>query len=261
MASFFYNQVRDSYSCSGNKLRGCSKAQACLNKIIHIILSVPPCEIPNSLLRDKRGLDIDLNLRLGSSLESEKSESLAENSFVGKEKETESNSSVGVEEVSRDGEEAEAIAEKTTPEVSSDITDLQKVEMRVEKGVERGDGNGGDVTTNAPFPSKRRRCDDSLALLIEAAEMISDDQLGSPKQDQKVAQSEAVKSGSNSKKNSWNDGDECGNGDFEDISPVVRSRRGRSQVLPYRYRDSVLEPLRRPQRSAMVPKEKRRSSK
>ncbi|KAF5198427.1 hypothetical protein FRX31_011987 [Thalictrum thalictroides] len=34
-------------------------------------------------------------------------------------------------------------------------------------------------------------------------------------------------------------------GDFEDISPIVRSKRGRNQVLPHKYRDSVLEPWKR----------------
>ncbi|GLT82062.1 hypothetical protein SLE2022_004750 [Rubroshorea leprosula] len=252
MDSLFCNQVRDS---SSNKLHGCSKAQACLKKILHIISTVPPCEVPNSLLRGERGFGIDLNLRLdslGTFLESEKS---AENSFVGKEKETETDSSFGVE-VNRDAEYMEAItvAEKATPEASSDITDLPKVEMQDGKGVESGDGkeNGGD-TGAAPFINKRRRDNDSLTLLIEAAEMISD--MGLPNQEQKVAQSEEIKSGS--EKKSWTE--ECEIGEFEDTSPVVRTRRGRSQVLPYRYRDSVLEPLRRPQRSAVVSKEKRRS--
>ncbi|PIA54761.1 hypothetical protein AQUCO_00900976v1 [Aquilegia coerulea] len=34
-------------------------------------------------------------------------------------------------------------------------------------------------------------------------------------------------------------------GEFEDISPIVRSKRGRNQVLPHKYRDSVLEPWKR----------------
>ncbi|PWA60117.1 hypothetical protein CTI12_AA384970 [Artemisia annua] len=39
--------------------------------------------------------------------------------------------------------------------------------------------------------------------------------------------------------------------EFEDTSPVVRSKRGRNQVLPYKYRDSVVEPLvRMPQTSS-----------
>ncbi|KAA8550226.1 hypothetical protein F0562_001910 [Nyssa sinensis] len=42
--------------------------------------------------------------------------------------------------------------------------------------------------------------------------------------------------------------------DLEDVSPVVRSKRGRKQVLPYRYRDTVVEPLTRmsPKRSTKM---------
>jgi len=82
---------------------------------------------------------------------------------------------------------------------------------------------------------------DSLALLIEAAEMFSGNLEDKESDSEKL---EETTSGSKkSCKCSW----------VVDLyedntsSPVVRSKRGRSQVLPYRYRDSsvLLEPWKR----------------
>ncbi|KAE8732633.1 putative HhH-GPD base excision DNA repair family protein [Hibiscus syriacus] len=185
-------QVRYSCSTNANYGRSCSKAQACLTKILHLISTIPPpCEsAPNPF--EKRGFDIDLNLRLASFLDDEseeKSESLAENSFVGK---------------SLDGGEEE-IQEKTATDVSSDVTEMQKSEVK---------------TAITGFT-------DSLDLLIEAAKVIS-------------GRGYSV------------------NEEETDGSPVVRSKRGRFQVLPRRFRDSVMEPWKkRPQRSAAIVKKRR----
>lgn len=41
--------------------------------------------------------------------------------------------------------------------------------------------------------------------------------------------------------------------DYEDTAPLVRSKRGRNQVLPVRFRDSVLEPWKRVSRQRVKP--------
>lgn len=41
--------------------------------------------------------------------------------------------------------------------------------------------------------------------------------------------------------------------DYEDTAPLVRSKRGRNQVLPLRFRDSVLEPWKRVSRQRVKP--------
>ncbi|XWS52904.1 hypothetical protein CRYUN_Cryun11dG0112400 [Craigia yunnanensis] len=244
MASLYCNnQVRDSCFSNERYGRSCSKAQACLEKILHVISTIPPpCENnPNPF--KKRVFEIDLNLRLGSFVDDdqseEKSESSAENSFVGKNPEGE--------------EETEEIQEKTAraTDVSSDVTEIQKSD-------EFKSGTDGEVKTAAVF-------NNSLDLLIEAAEMISDRDYCLNEKDKEVE--EVEKSGGSMKRNkdSLVNIVEEGFEEFEDISPVVRSKRGRSQVLPYRFRDSVLEPWKkRPQRStataaAVVSKKKGRS--
>ncbi|TYH70058.1 hypothetical protein ES332_D05G092600v1 [Gossypium tomentosum] len=228
MASLYCNnQVRDSCFTNARHGRSCSKAQACLEKILHLISSIPPpCEInPNPF--KKRGFDIDLNLRLGSFVDDddeseEKSDCFAENSF---------------------NEEKTGTGEATATDVSSDVTDIQKSE-------EFKSGTEGEVKASAAF------FHDSLDLLIEAAEMISarDIYLNEKKKEVEEVEKSGVGDGRESmervKDYSVNVVEE-GLEEFEDIaSPVVRSKRGRSQVLPLRFRDSVLEPCKkRPQRS------------
>ncbi|PPR83057.1 hypothetical protein GOBAR_AA37654 [Gossypium barbadense] len=228
MASLYCNnQVRDSCFTNARHGRSCSKAQACLEKILHLISSIPPpCEInPNPF--KKRGFDIDLNLRLGSFVDDddeseEKSDCFAENSF---------------------NEEKTGTGEATATDVSSDVTDIQKSE-------EFKSGTEGEVKASAAF------FHDSLDLLIEAAEMISarDIYLNEKKKEVEEVEKSGVGDGRESmervKDYSVNVVEE-GLEEFEDIaSPVVRSKRGRSQVLPLRFRDSVLEPWKkRPQRS------------
>ncbi|OMO58350.1 hypothetical protein CCACVL1_25481 [Corchorus capsularis] len=241
MASIYCNNqvIRD--SCYG---RSCSKAQACLQKILRTISTIPSPPNPNPF--EKRGFDIDLNLRLGSCLNDDestedKSESLAENSFVGK--------NPDVEEETEEIEEKTGTATATATDVSSDVTELQK-----------GDEfKSGEVKTAAVF-------NDSLDLLIEAAEMISERDYGANEEKEKEDEKSGGSSSTMEIRNNDKDNNSVVNvefGEFEDISPVVRSKRGRSQVLPLRFRDSVLEPLKkqRPQRSgvAVVSKRKRRS--
>ncbi|XWS71514.1 hypothetical protein CRYUN_Cryun03dG0144400 [Craigia yunnanensis] len=247
MASLYCNnQVRDSCFSNARHGRLCSKAQACLRKILHIISTIPPpCENnPNPF--KKRGVDIDLNIRLGSFVDDdeceEKSESLDENSFVGK-------NTDGEQE-----EETEEIQEKTATatDISSDVTEMGKSD-------DFKSGTDGEIKTAAAFH-------DSLDLLIEAAEMISDRDYCQNEKNKEVEEIE--KSGGSMKRNkdSLVNIREEGFEEFEDISPVVRSKRGRNRVLPHRFRDSVLEPWKkRPQKStataaAVVVSKKKRTS-
>ena len=91
---------------------------------------------------------------------------------------------------------------------------------------------------------------DSLTLLIEAAEMFSGNL-----EDKESDSEKREETSSGSKKSckcSWVVDL------YEDSTspPVVRSKRGRSQVLPYRYRDSsfLLEPWKRPPRPTKAEK-------
>ncbi|XVF46854.1 hypothetical protein PTKIN_Ptkin03bG0061400 [Pterospermum kingtungense] len=261
MASFYCNNQVSRDSCFTNARygRSCnSKAQACLEKILRIISTIPPpCEDnnnPNPF--KKRGFDIDLNIRLGSFVDDDddadvdvetsgevKSESLAENSFVGK---------------NPDGEEEEEIIQEKTATVtdaSSDVTEMAKSDDF------KSGGSDGETKTAAAAAASS----DSLHLLIEAAEMISVRDCYLNEKNKGVE-----KSGGGSMKRNVNVVGEEGFEEIEDISPVVRSTRGRSQVLPHRFRDSVLEPWKkRPQTqrstatatatAAVVSKKKRRS--
>ncbi|KAL4334801.1 hypothetical protein GQ457_07G042490 [Hibiscus cannabinus] len=240
MASLYCNnQERDACFTNASYGRSRSKAQACLEKILHLISTVPPpCE-NNSGPFKKRGFDIDLNLRLGSFLDDgeeseEKSDCLAESSFI-----------------------EDKTGTATTTDASSDVTDIQKIE-------EFKSGTDGEVKTAVAF-------NDSLDLLIEAAEMLANrDYYMNGKEKEKEKEVEEVeKSGGGGSMPMERDKDSSVNveGEWEDrAAPVVRSKRGRSQVLPLRYRDSVLEPwMKRPQiqiqrstAAAVVSKKKRK---
>ncbi|KAK8582232.1 hypothetical protein V6N13_145214 [Hibiscus sabdariffa] len=236
MASLYCNdQERDACFTNARYGRSRSKAQACLEKILHLISTVPPpCE-NNSNPFKKRGFDIDLNLRLGSFLDDgdgeeseEKSDCLAESSFIEGKTDT-----------------------ATATDASSDVTDIQKIE-------EFKSGTDGEVKTAAAF-------NDSLDLLIEAAEMLAyrDYYMNGKEKVKEKEVEEVEKSGGGGsmerdKDSSVNVEEEW----LDRAAAVVRSKRGRSQVLPLRYRDSVLEPwMKRPQRStaaAVVSKKKRK---
>lgn len=238
---------------------------------------------------EKIGVGIDLNLRLGPSVGAQESESLAENgdlsacSFVGKASESGSVAeSVGVlaAEKSSEGEcdpkeKAVQVITEKAPEVSeitNQLVESSEIEQETEKlNEEEEDGCVGeeDEVKAVPFEREKNKSNDCLGLLVEAARLISgnfgDDEsdTGEPSGEKELsgglrkaqaAANEASRNGSKRKKNkSWRVEDWLG--DLEDTSPVVRSKRGRTQVLPTRYRDSVLEPwkpLPRPQRSSTM---------
>lgn len=247
----------------------------------------------------KRGFGIDLNLRLGPLSEMEEfgspagDEGLSESSAVGtvversspaveKSSESECEPEEGGKlygrdsseiQANRNGEGVEVVGEKAA-EVS-EIT-IEAEEEERDNELQGDDGDDGGKTRS--FSSKQCRSDGFLGLLIEAAELISgefeddeperdgpsqNDELGGELNTPKRSETETAIDESMISRRSKSKRDECLMadlyGDFEDISPVVRSKRGRSQVLPYRYRDSVLEPWRRlsRQRSTTVSTKRR----
>ncbi|KAJ7947937.1 coiled-coil domain-containing protein 96-like [Quillaja saponaria] len=261
MASYEYllncsTQVRN--SCSTNIRHGYSKAQICLLKILHTITSIPPLDssIQQACL-SSRGIGFDLNLRVGPVSETGESESFAENGIDG-----------SVIETKIDGEEVEAVREKsvevsevTNPQVESfnideNGADHEEVQFGGQSNVKEENGKGveGDSDNGietVPFERKGLDCNNSFDLLIEAARLISGKdesdsegptelETGRTTQDQGT---EILEGRVSKRKQSWMAVDLYG--DLEDTSPIVKSKRGRSQVLPYRYRDSVLEPWKR----------------
>ncbi|KAJ4979114.1 hypothetical protein NE237_009894 [Protea cynaroides] len=346
------SKVSSSSSSTFSKINGFSKAQMCLKKIIDIISShgilrgssvnpqfdglrvneIGSGEKAVSLFPSQRGLDVDLNLRLGLPMETEGSENPLENggfsacSAVGGPDgkvciiKTDCNSSVVSVDVSmiekssegecdpkevgnssadfatiKEDKDIKAVEEETRE--FSEITNLQvrssgtddtraceetedgeqsetKASEEVEKEQQKGEERGEESRL---FRSEENKNDGYLGLLVEAARLISgnfEDEESEPKtssekggliheasgDSQMRAEAETETNeqvGCRSKRNRcWMfelyDG-------FEDISPVVRSKRGRNQVLPSRYRDSVLEPWKRlpRQRSTRVSTKRR----
>ncbi|KAE8656749.1 putative HhH-GPD base excision DNA repair family protein [Hibiscus syriacus] len=230
MASLYCdNQERGSCFTNARYGRSCSKAQACLKKILHLISSVPPSCENNTNPCKKRGFDIDLNLTLGSFLDGgdeseEKSDCVAENSFI-----------------------EDKTATATATDASSDVTNVQKSK-------ELKSSSHGEVKTAT---SETAALYDSLGLLLEAAEMIAYGDFcmnGKEKEVEEAEKSGCGMSMERDKDRSVNV-KEDGFEEIEDMAPpVVRSKRGRNQVLPVRYRDSVLEPwTKRPKISTATP--------
>ncbi|KAL5763830.1 hypothetical protein ACOSQ2_016424 [Xanthoceras sorbifolium] len=221
MDGFCSNQVSD---CCDYKRHGYSKAQACLKKILEIISSIEEAPVRNPSLKSqvggfscgKKGFDIDLNLSLvpGPFWESGEysTESLVENgdlsasNFVCKEEEEE---------------------EEKTTEVCSVITKEEEEEEDVKTVA-----CGGEE-------EQERGSTDCLGLLIAAAELISRTESGSASGDKQVMMmshddDEIIK---NNKKNWRVDEDQDTSAE---LVRAKRDRRRRSQILPHRYRDSVL---------------------
>uniref|UniRef100_A0A5B6YKT9 Uncharacterized protein n=1 Tax=Davidia involucrata TaxID=16924 RepID=A0A5B6YKT9_DAVIN len=242
-----------------------------------------------ALFCGKRGFDIDLNIRFGSPPETEESESaevgggMSASSAVGigdgqgcavgncnspvvsaedecdtkevqklygsdfpeaNENEEESISAVV------DEQEVTEFAEITNLQLQSSETDNNGVSEET-KGEEDGKIKSQEDNEHVEEESRSEGC---LGLLIEAAKLIS----GDFDDDEPVPEKPRTETDSTSRRSKrshcWMMEDLYG--EFEDVSPVVRSKRGRSQVLPYRYRDSVLEPLTR-QKSTKVSTKRR----
>ena len=248
-------------------------------------------ETKESENNNNRGVGIDLNLRLGPLVESEEEEeSLAENGnnlsacsvVVGKvsaestDSVAESAPAVHVDHVVTVAAEKSSESEcdpkeKLAAEKAVEVSEIT-TQQRVEVSSEIDDDDEVVVVKTVAFKREENenKSTDCLGLLVEAARLISgnfeeeeeDDESPSHHHHRGKKLSSELGLGlekskrkrkrkRNSRKNS------SGGGTvedwMEDTSPVVKSKRGRNQVLPTRYRDSVLEPwkpLPRPLKSS-----------
>ncbi|KAF2283309.1 hypothetical protein GH714_001279 [Hevea brasiliensis] len=99
------------------------------------------------------------------------------------------------------------------------------------------------VKTALPFlEGEEKHKFSGLILLSEAAEMQELKPPSKAKESEAAVAAKGQRSieSSSSKRSSDSSGEDCLHGDLEDTSPVARSKRGRSQVLPSRYRDSIV---------------------
>lgn len=130
-----------------------------------------------------------------------------------------------------------------------------------------GGSDGGDLAEKNVDSEKPRveieEAERSLTLLIDAAQLIFGEFIDGDKSERNgfaLKNDDVAASGGEAVRRSscWTAA-EIG-GEFEESSPVARSKRGRTRVLPCRYRDSVLEPLTRFSRtgSAAIPAKRRR---
>lgn len=299
--------------------RECSKAQMCLQKILHIISSVPRQESRADSIIGKLDLDGNVsggggfcngfNLRIGASMAEESQESV---DFVENGGGAVGRGSVGsvcvggsaaVKCSDGDGENAKCseshVTETEKYQVEEHLEEIPEHSKIAEFHVQRGDVESGrfdenesemtveeeeeeeDGKKNKPTAISADRTDgaetetvlfngakcesggDCLGLLIEAARMIFGD-IGEKEFDTESTREENESNGelhikdpsrvqnviseshsSESKRKvegHWTVMNLVR--DTDDRSPLVRSKRGRSQVLPCRYKDSVLEPWR-----------------
>lgn len=260
MASYQYinssNQVRDSRFTDSR--HGYSKSQMCLFKILHIISSVSPCQNSKEVFLScgddnhklgsfaSRGIGIDLNLS-SAAADNEESEYLGSES---------------VAEAVR--EKSVEVSEVTNVQVVSFDNGYDREETKFEESIsvdgeeENRKCHEGGMET-APFEGKRHENNNCLDLLIEAAKVISEN---SAQEDSNFEEPSVNRGLSNdlitnhmepARKRNQNCMVVDLYSELNDMSPVVKSKRGRSQALPFRFRDSVVEPLKRsarPQRQS-----------
>lgn len=254
-----YDPVFFSPMYSETRRRG-STSQTCLHKILSIITTVPPplaaasppfsgsetkeSSAENDTSDEKTGYGFDLNV--GFCISPEPKESL-------------------------EGEASGLSSTSTTALEGGGSAARDGGSFKVD--LENGEEHGDKVPQNSHI--KIEETEKSLTLLIEAAKLIfgefmdnDESELGKQnvsrgselKKDEVAADIEANE-GKLSRRSSYWTAEEMGE-EFEEppSSPVVRSKRGRTQVLPGKYKDSVLEPLTRLSRprSSILPSKRRR---
>ncbi|KAJ0973451.1 hypothetical protein J5N97_021410 [Dioscorea zingiberensis] len=223
-----------------------SKAQAALAKIIAIISTVlKPSQVdcgpdPDATAQGKRGLGVDLNLKLGTwpdeDLGSEEegggcgftsAESSVESGVVFS---SEKKGSVSL----NDSEAGDAL---TVEKSSQGECEPEEGEGETRKGMEGGGKEYSEITNIPAEPEEEReRSEGHLDLLLEAVRQASAGVYTDGPEEKE----------SETSKRSKRRGACCSSLElYEDSGPVVRSKRGRNQALPSRYRDSVLEPWRK----------------
>ncbi|KAJ0976778.1 hypothetical protein J5N97_012252 [Dioscorea zingiberensis] len=227
-----------------------STTHAALSKIIAIISTVSPPPSQPTVVTDpdeqrsncKRGLGIDLNLRLGpwpdrgigSVVDGGGGATTCSWIVDGSEVQVESGvvSSSEKKPLSAEGSiSGEALTADKSSQGECDPEDRG--------GTRKTQGGGREYyseITNIPEETEteglRRKNEGYLDLLLEAVRQVSGG-LFSEGADEKESETKAVAAESSKR---------SGLDLYEETGPVVRSKRGRSQALPSRYRDSVLEP-------------------
>lgn len=120
--------------------------------------------------------------------------------------------------------------------------------MEAKESLSSSSGGGGEGLDVVDRDDGGDRAERSLTLLIEAAKLILGEFVGGDESEALELKREDVAAGIG--------------GAFEEAPPppVVRSKRGRTRVLPCRYRDSAVEPLTRFSRtgSSVTPAKRRR---
>ncbi|KAL0460092.1 UNVERIFIED_CONTAM: hypothetical protein Slati_0636400 [Sesamum latifolium] len=264
-----YHRLSFGSMFSENRARG-STSQMCLLKILSIITTVPPplvaasppcsgsetkeSSAENETSTENKGSGFDLNVGFSISPELKESESLEA--------------------------DASGLSSSSTTAVDgggSAARDGGCLEVNPGNGCDRVEHGNGGVSENSGVKIEAE--EKSLTLLIEAAKLIfgefkdndkpeSEKQDVSPSSDSELKKDEAAADieAANERKlrrrsSCWTEAGMGGEFEESPSSPVVRSKRGRTQILPTKYKDSVLEPLTRLSRtrsSIVQPKRRRR---
>ncbi|KAI3511875.1 hypothetical protein L1887_19035 [Cichorium endivia] len=219
---------------------GRSKAQMCLFKILRIISFFPAVDVSyeqrsshDDPTCENRRCDVDLNIGLGGPTEIEPFEyPLA---------------------AKGDADCRDCVYEKSDPR-NSDLLFAEIPETFEEERVTEhseishvGDQSSG-IDCNGASEVEGEKITDKgyLDLLIEAAELILGSECEPPSNKTDVESSTTAEKGGGTKRKQlgWTTTAAADwYPEFEDTSPVVKSYRGRNQVLPLKFRDSIVEPL------------------
>ncbi|CAA6660732.1 unnamed protein product [Spirodela intermedia] len=192
---------------------------------------------------------------------------LVVNSFSGRSSEGECDADGAAHDVGAEEEEEEEVKEVRGRKDEEDedgrpsYSEITNVRENASGGEEESDGSedatvggkmkngGGGVGAGGRGKEKRcRRGDEGyLGLLLEAVRQVSGELFGIDEVEEEEAEDEPGGKPGSAGKSEKEEGT-CFPGAVAAaaaLGPVVRSKRGRSQVLPSRYRDSVLEPWRK----------------
>lgn len=207
--------------CSETQRVNCSKAQNCLLKILKIISTVPPPHNNNTPPSQKlNGFAVDLNIGFNLPAVDEKSPVAAECGGVdfGKCSDDEG------EEKSCKSVEILQVAVSERSESKGEVKEEQGFMGLLIEAATLIFGEFKDEIPKSEIQTRTFKFDDTINKLKMDEQHYHEDVSATKKQQLKRRNNEEV---------------------IEDKSsyPLVRSKRGRIQVLPNKYRDSILEPL------------------
>ncbi|OIT33356.1 hypothetical protein A4A49_19283 [Nicotiana attenuata] len=256
-----HNRNSSSSFCSETQ-RGCSKAQNCLLKILRTISTVPPqntSTVPPSLCSQKlnrcNGFSIDLNIGFNVPPEMEESDSSSpvDGGWVSGQSTTSTTASGNFADekspfaaecggvLTVDGECEKSCKSETCgidAMINEEIIENFQLESNGVCETSKKQDEIGEVKEEEGF----------MGLLIEAATLIFGDfkHENSKTECENETERNSFKSENSREKTEDEENDkkqlkrrkEC-------RDPVVRSKRGRIQVLPNKYKDSILEPFSR----------------